>query len=101
MSEQTQNVTSGKRRRISTVHGNAYLFVAPDDIMVTVAAENDPRNAETRALSESVCRIASKAMKAGLPMEDIVEQLRKADHGRSSILGAIADGMEDYICGRM
>jgi len=60
--------TIGKRHRIETPDGNNYFFISDESIMITVADENDPKNAKERAYIESNCRIASKAMAAGVSM---------------------------------
>ena len=54
------------RHRISTPFGNSYLLIGDQDIMLTVAEENSYQQAELRAMTEVICRIASKAMKARL-----------------------------------
>jgi hypothetical protein len=93
--------TSGKRVRLSDEHGNNYLFIAEQDILVTVADENDPKRAKERAYIESNCRIASKAMHAGVPMIEVAEQMKKADAGRGSLLGQMAEIMVGYAEGRV
>lgn len=90
---------AGKRYRMTMPDGFGYLFVAHQDIMVTVPDENAHKTAEKRALAECCCRLASKGMAAGLPMAEIIAQFRAADHGRSGILTEIADKMELFCQG--
>jgi len=93
--------TPGKRVRIEDENGNNYLFIAPQDVMITVADENSLKHAVTRAYIESNCRLATKAMKAGVPMLECAEQMKKADAGRGSLLGKIAREMVDYARNQM
>jgi len=88
--------TIGKRHKIETPDGNNYFFIADRDIMVTVADENDPKNAKERAYIESNCRLASKLMAAGVGMDIVAEQMEKADAGRCSLLGKMAEIMQNY-----
>jgi len=99
--EKTPSEITGKRNRIKTEIGNNYFFVSRDDIMLTVADENDNKQAGVRALTETLCRVASKAMQAGVPMCTIIEQMRKGDSGRCTILSEMVEVMERYCdsCG--
>jgi hypothetical protein len=90
------NEVAGKRHRIITPEGNAYLFVSENDIQLTVADENSPKQREIRAATEALCRLASKAMKAGLPMLQIAEQFEKADMGRYGLLSEVAAKMREF-----
>jgi hypothetical protein len=90
---------AGTKYRIATIFGNSYLYVSGNDIMLTIADENQREQAQLRATTEAICRISSKAMKHGLPMSDIIEQLKKADSGRCTILTDIAQKMEEF-CGK-
>jgi hypothetical protein len=90
------NEITGKRIAVKTKFGNWYLFISDKDIMVTVAEENAPRQAEIRVMIEAVCRIASKGMAAGLSLSDVATQMQKADMGRASVLGKISDAITDY-----
>jgi len=88
--------TTGQRHRIKTDDGNNYMWISDESIMVTVADENASKNAKERAYIESNCRIASKAMAGGTPMITIAEQMEKADAGRCSLLGKMAQIMREY-----
>jgi hypothetical protein len=90
---------AGKRFRLNTVAGNAYLFVSDQEIMATVSSENDYKQAESRALVECVCRLASKGMTTQITLEDVVGQMRKSGTGRSTILTEIAGKIEEYLHG--
>jgi 2-keto-3-deoxy-L-rhamnonate aldolase RhmA len=84
----------GKRHRLTSPFGNGYLFVGPSDLMMTVAEENNPVHGQLRAMTEAICRLASKGMKERLTMGVVAEQLRKADSGRCKILSDIAECIE-------
>lgn len=92
--------TKMTRNRITTCFGNTYIMVGENDIMMTIADENQQKQAELRATTEAICRISSKAMKCGLPMLEISEQLRKADSGRKTILTDLAEKMEEFCRGK-
>jgi len=93
---QEPDVERGIRTRLGGLLGNSYLWVGNNDVMLTVASENDPKNAVLRALTEANCRVASKAMKLGLTHAQVAEQWRKADSGRCSILSDMAECLEVY-----
>lgn len=88
--------TTGQRHRIRTEAGNNYMWISDESIMITVADENDIKNAQERAYIESNCRIASKAMAQGVSMMAVAEQMEKADAGRCSLLGKMAQIMREY-----
>ena len=90
------NEVAGKRHRIVTPEGNAYSFISENDVMITLADENAPQQRQVRAATEAMCRIASKAMKAGLPMLEIADQLEKADMGRYGLLSEVAAKMREF-----
>jgi hypothetical protein len=93
----TDDTQTGYRHRIKGIFGNSYVFISETDIMLVVADENNPQHAPMRAMGEAVCRLASKAMAAGLPMLAISEQLRAADSGRCTILSDLAMVMEQFV----
>lgn len=95
----TINEVTGKRYGIETALGRAYLFVGDQELMATVPEENNPVQAETRALLECVCRLASKAMGNGLSLADVAEQMEKSGTGRSTILTEVAGKVREYLGG--
>ena len=88
---------TGERHEIKTKHGNWYLWVSPSSIMLTIPAENAEKNAEIRVLSEAMTRLASKGINAGMNLSDVAEQLVKADGGRKTIVGKVADVIAEYV----
>jgi len=66
---------------------------------MTVPEENFPKHAELRGTMEALCRIASKGMKEGLPLQEVADQMKKADMGRSSTLKHMADSIDKFIEG--
>jgi len=87
-----QEIVDGIRHSIPTAFGKAYLFVSTRDIFMTVPEENFPKHAELRG-------IASKGMKEGLPLQEVADQMKKADMGRSSTLKHMADSIDKFIEG--
>jgi hypothetical protein len=92
-----QDIVNGVRYRIPTVFGKAYFFVSEQDIFMTVPEENFPKHAELRGVMEALCRVTSKGMKEGLPLQEVAEQIRKADMGRSSILKHMASSIKKFV----
>jgi hypothetical protein len=88
------------RYRIETAIGNTYFLFDEECLMATVADENDPTNAEHRALMETMCRLASKALKAGVPLSVIRDQLIAGDMGRNTIVLKLANKIGEYLDGR-
>ncbi len=85
------------RYRVETISGNSYFLIDDDCLMVTVADENSPANAEHRAVLESMCRLASKALKAGVPLSVIRDQLIAGDMGKNTIVLKLADKIGEYL----
>jgi len=95
------NEVKGRRYRLTGVLGNSYLFVSQYDVMLTVAEENNPKNAQLRAMGEAVCRLASKGLATGmLTLKEIADQWRKADSGRCQILSDMATCLDDFVLTR-
>ena len=86
----------GKKHTITNRQGSFYFWTGPSDLMITVPYENRPENAEQRAMLETICRISSKALKGRLTLDDIVEQMRKGDSGRCTLLSEMARCIEEY-----
>jgi len=84
------------RYKINSILGNTYIMVGGEDLMVTIADENKREQEQLRATTEAICRISSKALKLGMDMLDIADQLRRADSGRNTILTEIAAKLELY-----
>jgi hypothetical protein len=87
----------GKRNKLVTDLGNAYLFISPTAIDLTLPNENDPKNTQLRTLTESVCRLATEGLRAGLPMQEIISLLRESDMARTTILTQVANKLEQFI----
>ena len=85
-----EETIDGYREAIPTPLGNMYLFVGEKDLMAFLAEENNPVQAEPRALTECIMRIASKGMAGTLTLEDVAEQMEKSGAGRSPTLLEIA-----------
>lgn len=90
-------VINGKREMIPTVFGKTYFFVSQNDIMLTIAEENKHQQRDLRVTTETICRLVSKGLKARLSMEEVIEQMRKSDGGRGTIVAELADRMEKYL----
>ena len=76
---------------------STYFFVDNEALFITVPDENSQKNVEHRTLLETLCRISSKALKAGVPLEVIRDQMIKGDMGGRTILVEMADRIDRYL----
>jgi hypothetical protein len=87
---------TGNRVLIQHKGENWHFFISEKDLMATVPAENLPENSEMRGMVEALCRVSSKAMKIGLTLGDVAGQIGKANSGRNTILGKMAEAINEY-----
>jgi len=88
----------GKRYMIESKDlKRTYLYVDNEALFITIANENSLLNVEHRTLLETLCRISSKALKSGVPLEVIREQMIAGDMGGRTILCEMADRIGRYL----
>lgn len=88
----------GKRYMIESKDlKRTYFFVDDEALFITLPDENSLLNVEHRTLLETLCRISSKALKAGVPMAVIQEQMIAGDMGSRTILCEMADRIGRYL----
>ncbi|NLA58162.1 MAG: vitamin B12-dependent ribonucleotide reductase [Firmicutes bacterium] len=70
-------VTSGRTMRIPTAHGNMYVTINEDEYGICeVFAQTGKSGGDAAANNEAIARLISIALRAGVPVEDIIKQLR-------------------------
>ena len=70
-------VTSGRTLRIPTAHGNMYVTINEDEYGICeVFAQTGKSGGDAAANNEAIARLISTALRAGVPVEDIIKQLR-------------------------
>ncbi len=70
-------VTTGRTQRIPTAHGNMYVTINEDEYGICeVFAQTGKSGGDAAANNEAIARLISTALRAGVPPEDIIKQLR-------------------------
>lgn len=70
-------VTYGRTIRIPTAHGNMYVTINEDEYGICeVFAQTGKSGGDAAANNEAIARLISIALRAGIPPEDIIKQLR-------------------------
>ncbi len=70
-------VTCGRTQRVPTAHGNMYVTINEDEYGICeVFAQTGKSGGDAAANNEAIARLISIALRAGIPPEDIVKQLR-------------------------
>ncbi|NLJ85185.1 MAG: vitamin B12-dependent ribonucleotide reductase [Firmicutes bacterium] len=70
-------VTTGRTQRIPTAHGNMYVTINEDEYGICeVFAQTGKTGGDAAANNEAIARLISTALRAGIPVEDIIKQLR-------------------------
>ena len=69
--------TSGRTLRIPTAHGNMYVTINEDEYGICeVFAQTGKSGGDAAANNEAIARLLSTALRAGIPVKDIIKQLR-------------------------
>lgn len=70
-------VTTGRTQRIPTAHGNMYVTINEDEYGICeVFAQTGKSGGDAAANNEAIARLISTALRAGIPVTDIIKQLR-------------------------
>lgn len=70
-------VTTGRTQRIPTAHGNMYVTINEDEYGICeVFAQTGKSGGDAAANNEAIARLISTALRAGVPTEDVIKQLR-------------------------
>lgn len=70
-------ITYGRTHRIPTAHGNMYVTINEDEYGICeVFAQTGKSGGDAAANNEAIARLISIALRAGIPPEDIIKQLR-------------------------
>lgn len=70
-------ITVGRTQRIPTAHGNMYVTINEDEYGICeVFAQTGKSGGDAAANNEAIARLISIALRAGIPPEDIIKQLR-------------------------
>ena len=70
-------ITTGRTQRIPTAHGNMYVTINEDKYGICeVFAQTGKSGGDAAANNEAIARLISTALRAGVPPEDVIKQLR-------------------------
>ena len=70
-------VTTGRTQRIPTAHGNMYVTINEDEYGICeVFAQTGKSGGDAAANNEAIARLISTALRAGIPVGDVIKQLR-------------------------
>jgi len=69
---------SGKTYKVKTAYGSLYVTVnnGPDNAVFEVFAQIGKAGGFFNAKSEAICRLASLALRSGIPVEEVANQLK-------------------------
>ena len=70
-------ITTGRTQRIPTAHGNMYVTINEDEYGICeVFAQTGKSGGDAAANNEAIARLISTALRAGIPVTDVIKQLR-------------------------